>query len=81
MSQATKEQRSSTKQEQEVSASELAKRLKVDPKDLRKWLRSEGKGLGERGKRYSFTPKEATDLARAYRSAQKKAQEAEADAS
>lgn len=81
MSQATKEQRSSTKQEQEVSASELAKRLKVDPKDLRKWLRSEGKGLGERGKRYSFTKRQATELVRQWNATQKKAQEAEADAS
>ncbi len=58
-------------QAQEVSASDLAKRLKVDPKDLRKWLRSEGKGLGERGKRYSFTKRQATEIVRQWNAAHK----------
>jgi hypothetical protein len=30
----------------EVTVEDLANRLKVDPKDLRKWLRADGKGVG-----------------------------------
>lgn len=60
---------------QEVTVKDLAKRLKVDPKDLRKWLRAEGKGVGGKGKRYAFTPDEATSLAREYRKAHKSEEE------
>lgn len=66
---------SKTEQPQELGVKELAKRLKADPRDLRKWLRAEGHGLGQRGKRYAFTPDEAKTLAQAWRKAQKEAAE------
>lgn len=53
-----------------IGIAQLAERLEVDPRSLRQWLRSEGKGLGQRGKRYSFTPKQADDLARKWEAAQ-----------
>ncbi len=65
-------------QSKELSVKDLAEKLKVDPKDLRKWLRSEALGLGERGKRYAFTPQQATQITKKWKAAQK--QEA-ADAS
>jgi phage antirepressor YoqD-like protein len=46
-----------------ITVKQLAERLEVDPKELRAWLRAQGKGLGERGKRYEFTPKQADALA------------------
>ncbi len=58
-------------QAQELSVKELAERLKTPPAELRKWLRSEGMGLGQRGKRYAFTPQQATEVARKYKAAQK----------
>jgi len=45
-----------------ITVKQLAERLEVDPKELRAWLRAQGKGLGTRGKRYEFTPKQADDL-------------------
>lgn len=45
-----------------ITVKELAADLGIDPKELRAWLRSEGKGLGQRGKRYEFTAKQAADL-------------------
>lgn len=65
-------------QSKELSVKDLATRLKVDPKDLRKWLRSEGLGLGGRGKRYAFTPQQATQLTKKWKAAHK---EEAADAS
>jgi hypothetical protein len=62
---------STSKEKQPISAKELAEQLGTDPKDLRAWLRSEGKGLGKRGKRYEFTAKEATSLKRKWNAAQK----------
>lgn len=73
----TKKARKQDEQPQEVSATELAKRLKIDPRDLRKWLRSEGMGLGERGKRYAFTPEQAAEVSRKWKAAQKKAEAAD----
>jgi phage antirepressor YoqD-like protein len=58
-----------------VTVKELAEQLSVDPKELRVWLRSEGKGVGGKGKRYEFTAKQATDLKAKFEAAQK----AEAD--
>lgn len=58
-----------------VTVKDLAEKVGADPKDVRAWLRSEGKGLGKRGKRYEFTKKQVTDLAAKYEAAQK----AEAD--
>jgi phage antirepressor YoqD-like protein len=49
-----------------IGAKELAEQLGIDPKDLRVWLRENGKGLGKRGKRYEFSPKQATDLKAKY---------------
>lgn len=60
----------STKETQTIGASELAKQLKVEPKDLRLWLRSESKNVG-RGKRYEFTSNEAASLKRKFKAAQK----------
>jgi phage antirepressor YoqD-like protein len=54
-----------------ITVSELAARLEADPRDLRKWLRAEGMGLGERGKRYVFDSKQATALSRKWKAAQK----------
>ncbi|UJA20583.1 hypothetical protein HJD18_10440 [Thermoleophilia bacterium SCSIO 60948] len=62
-------------EKQEVTAKQLAERLEVDPKALRKWLRSEGLGLGERGQRngrYSFTPQKAGQLAKRFKAQQEK---------
>jgi phage antirepressor YoqD-like protein len=72
---------SKTEQEQpqELSVKDLAKRLKTPPAELRKWLRSEGMGLGQRGKRYSFTPEQATAVARKFKAAQKDAQGKQGD--
>jgi hypothetical protein len=53
-----------------IGIAQLAERLEVDPRALRQWLRSEGKGLGQRGKRYSFTPKQADEIARKWEAAQ-----------
>ncbi len=53
-----------------LSVKQLAEKLKIEPKDLRKWLRAEGKGVGQKGKRYSFTKSEAATLARAFKKAQ-----------
>jgi phage antirepressor YoqD-like protein len=53
-----------------IGIKQLAERLKADPRDLRQWLRSQGKGLGQRGKRYSFTPKQADEVARGWKAAQ-----------
>lgn len=58
---------SSTKK---TSVKELAKRLDVEPKELRKWLRDEGKGLGKRGKRYEFSQQQATQLAKKWEDSQ-----------
>lgn len=55
-----------------ISVKQLAEKLKGDPKDLRKWLRAEGKGLGGRGKRYSFTPAQVRSLTAAWKKAQEK---------
>lgn len=65
MAAATKEPNPKT-----ITASELAEQLGVEPADFRKWLRAESKNVG-RGKRYSFTPKQATALKREFREAQK----------
>jgi len=54
---------------------DLATRLKIDARDLRKWLRSEGQGLGQKGKRYAFTKAEADKLAAAWRKSQKQTKE------
>ncbi len=59
-------------QPQELSVKDLAAKLKVAPVDLRKWLRAEGLGLGQRGKRYAFTPVQAAEVTRKYQAAQKK---------
>jgi phage antirepressor YoqD-like protein len=59
-----------------IGIAQLAKRLEADPRALRQWLRSEGKGLGQRGKRYSFTAKQADEIARGWKAA---AQEASAE--
>lgn len=64
-------------QAQEVTAKELAERLEVEPKELRKWLRAEGLGVGPGGKRYAFTPEKAKQVARKFKAAHKE----EADAS
>jgi phage antirepressor YoqD-like protein len=53
-----------------ITVKELAEQLKVEPKDLRVWLRSEGKGSGGKGKRYEFTPKQATELKRKFKAAE-----------
>ncbi len=63
-------------QPQELSVKQLAERLKVPPVELRKWLRAEGLGLGQRGKRYAFTSAQAADVTRKFKAAQKKEQEA-----
>ncbi len=76
MTKGTQEDRQSA---EEVSLKGLPVRLKTNPKDLRRWLRAEGKGLGKRGKRYSFSEREATDLAREWEAAQ--GNETPADAS
>ena len=55
--------------EQQVTAGKLAERVGIDAKELRKWLRAEGLGAGE-GKRYAFTSKQASDLARKFKAAQ-----------
>jgi len=65
MAAATKEPNPKT-----VTASELAEQLGVEPSDFRKWLRAESKNVG-RGKRYEFTPKQATALKKKFRAAQK----------
>jgi phage antirepressor YoqD-like protein len=69
----TTSSKTDSNQPQELGVKDLAKRLKTDPRDLRKWLRAEGHGLGHRGKRYAFTPDEAKTLAAAWRKAQKEA--------
>ncbi len=53
-----------------IGIAQLAERLEADPRSLRQWLRSEGKGLGQRGKRYSFTPKQADEIVRKWKAAQ-----------
>ncbi len=53
-----------------IGIKQLAEGLKADPRELRQWLRSQGKGLGQRGKRYSFTPKQADEVARGWKAAQ-----------
>ena len=57
------------KQQSEITAAELAEKIGTTPKELRAWLRSEGKGLGERGKRYVFTTQQAADLKRKWEAA------------
>jgi hypothetical protein len=63
-------------QEKELSAKELAERVGADPKELRKWLRSEGMAAGGTGRRYAFAPDEATKLARKFKATQKAAADA-----
>lgn len=55
----------------DTGVKEMAERLKVEAKDLRKWLRSQELGVGRGGKRYSFSAAEATKLEAAYKAAQK----------
>ncbi len=55
-----------------ISVKDLAAKLKADPRDVRKWLRAEGKGLGKRGKRYSFTTAEVRTITRDWKKAQEK---------
>jgi hypothetical protein len=58
-----------------IGVAQLAERLEADPRVLRQWLRSEGKGLGQRGKRYSFTAKQADEIARKWKAGQEAAAE------
>lgn len=60
----------SSKDKQPITVKDLAADLGIEPKDLRVWLRGEGKGQG-RGKRYEFTTKEAAALKRKFAAAQK----------
>lgn len=64
-----------------ITVKQLAERLEVDPKELRAWLRAQGKGLGERGKRYEFTPKQADALAAKWKESKEAKEDTEADAS
>jgi len=64
-----------------ITVKQLAERLEVDPKELRVWLRAQGKGLGERGKRYEFTPKQADALAAKWKESKEAKEDTEADAS
>ena len=57
------------------SVKELAERLKTDPRELRKFLRSQDMGVGRGGKRYTFTSQQATQISRKFKAAQKKAAE------
>jgi hypothetical protein len=54
----------STKEEAKaIGAAELAEHLGTDPKELRKFLRSEGQNAG-RGKRYEFTAQQVAQIKR-----------------
>jgi CO/xanthine dehydrogenase Mo-binding subunit len=62
-----------TTDQPELSVKALAERLKTDPRELRKFLRSEGMGVGRRGKRYTFTAQQVAQVSRKFKAAQKKA--------
>jgi hypothetical protein len=49
-----------------LSVKDLAERLEIDPRDARKFLRAQGKGVGRGGARYEFTPGQVTALVKAY---------------
>ena len=63
----------STKQtdQPEVSVKDLAEKIGIEPKELRKWLRSQGLGAGGHGKRYAFTPQRAGQLVKKFEASQK----------
>jgi hypothetical protein len=65
--------KTATTDQPDVSVKELAERLKTDPRDLRKWLRSQDMGVGRGGKRYAFTPAQVTQISRKYKADLKKA--------
>jgi phage antirepressor YoqD-like protein len=64
-----------------ITVKQIAEKLEVDPKELRVWLRAQGKGLGERGKRYEFTAKQAKDIEAKYKESKEAKEDTEADAS
>src|SRR5690242_16496425 len=59
-----------------ISVKELAERLEADPRELRKWLRAEGKGAGGKGKRYEFSSQQANALAKKWAESQEEAADA-----
>jgi hypothetical protein len=63
-----------TTDQPELTVKQLAERLKTDPRELRKFLRSQDMGVGRGGKRYAFTAKQATQVGRKFNAAQKKEQ-------